>query len=63
MTIHEDIEYYVQSNCMGCGKCLQVCPENCIDISKCPAVIDQNACRHCGECREICPVGAVAEFD
>ncbi len=51
--------YFINSSCIGCGNCLSVCPQKCIDISKIQAVINQSHCLHCGRCKEICPVGAV----
>lgn len=42
------------------GKCLTVCPQKCIDVSKKPALIDQNGCLHCGNCVPVCPVHAIS---
>ncbi|MDE5765519.1 MAG: 4Fe-4S binding protein [Ruminococcus sp.] len=50
--------YRITEKCIGCGKCLKVCPQNCIDKSE-PYVIRQNNCLHCGACFENCPSGAV----
>lgn len=51
--------YVILKNCIGCGNCLSVCPQGCIDISSIPAVIRQENCLHCGNCMEVCPVSAV----
>lgn len=51
--------YYINKNCISCGKCITVCPQSCIDINKDCAVIRQKNCLHCGNCIDICPVGAV----
>jgi len=51
--------YYIESNCIKCGQCLNVCPQKCIDIEKNNAVINQNHCLHCGNCFEKCSVNAV----
>ncbi len=51
--------YFINSSCIGCGTCLSVCPQKCINIEKTPAVIDQNHCLHCGRCLEACPVSVV----
>lgn len=53
-------EYFVTDDCVGCGKCRDVCPQNCIDI-KDKAVIRWNNCLHCGNCVVVCPVGAVTK--
>lgn len=55
-----DKGYFITEKCTGCGKCLAICPQNCIDKgSPKPYNIRQNNCLHCGGCLEICPVGAV----
>lgn len=51
--------FFVGENCIGCGTCADVCPQNCIDIRSTAAVIDQSRCLHCGRCQEVCPVGAI----
>lgn len=44
--------------CTGGGKCVLVCPQNCIIGGK-PKQIEQNHCLHCGNCMNVCPVNAV----
>lgn len=51
--------YFITDSCIGCGSCLAVCPQRCIDLSEAPAVIRRQNCLHCGNCMAICPVGAV----
>ena len=50
---------FIGAECCGCGACLTVCPQNCIDLAEGSAVIWQNNCLHCGNCLEKCPVGAI----
>lgn len=50
--------YYITDKCIGCGKCLSVCPQNCIAPGE-KAVIRQENCLHCGNCQKVCPVDAV----
>lgn len=50
--------YFIDESCISCGACLDVCPQNCIDISD-KAVIRENNCLHCGNCMNICPANAV----
>lgn len=52
--------YEIGPACVGCGACLEVCPQGCIDVSRVPAVIDQHRCLHCGACVAACPEGAIA---
>lgn len=51
--------YYMTEKCKKCGKCVGVCPQNCIELSEDRAVIRQEHCLHCGNCMKICPFGAV----
>ena len=51
--------YFITDACIGCETCGTVCPQNCIDFSDTPAVIEQAHCLRCGNCTEVCPVGAV----
>ena len=50
--------YYITDKCIGCGKCLSVCPQNCISKGT-PFTVQQEHCLHCGNCHEMCPVDAV----
>lgn len=47
--------------CIGCGRCEEVCPQNCIS-GDCPEVIDQSHCLHCGNCFRECPIQAVVRL-
>lgn len=49
--------YFIKDNCIGCEKCLAVCPQSCIEKGK-PFVIRQDHCLHCGNCASVCPVKA-----
>lgn len=51
--------YFINSSCTGCGSCLEVCPQQCIDLSKTPAEIRRQNCLHCGNCLKACPANAV----
>jgi len=42
-----------------CGKCVEVCPQNCINQETIPYVIENKHCLHCGNCLTVCRVGAV----
>ena len=52
--------YQVSEACIGCRRCLSVCPQSCIAIGKDGrAKIDAAHCLSCGRCAEVCPVQAV----
>lgn len=50
--------FWIQENCIGCGKCQQVCPQQCI-VQGNPYAIQQAHCLHCGLCYENCPAKAI----
>ncbi len=50
--------YLIKESCIGCAKCLEVCPQQCIVLKE-KAEIQQNHCLNCGRCVSICPVQAI----
>ncbi|MCD7771934.1 MAG: 4Fe-4S binding protein [Oscillospiraceae bacterium] len=50
--------YFITDACIGCGKCVKICPQRAIEFGK-PSVIHQEHCLHCGNCFENCPVKAI----
>ena len=59
-TLKTNDGYFITDKCTGCGKCLEVCPQSCIDKgSPKPYTIRQSNCLHCGNCAVNCPVKAV----
>ena len=51
--------YFITESCIGCGVCVDVCPQKCIGTSGRPLVIEQEHCLHCGNCWRECPADAV----
>lgn len=45
-----------KDRCMGCGRCIEVCPQKAITETKWS--IDRETCTRCGRCAEVCPSGA-----
>jgi len=46
--------------CMGCGKCLDVCPHNVFNMKNGKIeIIDKNGCMECGACAKNCPFNAL----
>lgn len=54
---------FVSEECIGCGSCVEFCPEAAIEIKivkgKKRAVIDYRYCKGCGICGETCPLKVV----
>lgn len=48
--------HVLADRCVGCGKCMEVCPENAI-IGRAGYIhmVDQDMCEHCGKCLAVCP--------
>ncbi|MGC8866832.1 MAG: FAD-binding protein [Elusimicrobiales bacterium] len=49
----------VLSNCIGCTRCVGVCPFDAIRMVDKKAVIELSRCRLCGACVGVCPVKAI----
>ena len=41
--------------CVGCGKCLRVCPEGAIRLDEGKSWTNRGTCRGAGKCAEVCP--------
>jgi len=48
--------------CLGCGLCVESCPQQAIQLLMGQAGIDQGRCNQCCLCLEVCPQGAVVEL-
>ncbi len=49
------------NKCLGCGRCLEVCPHAVFALRERRASIeDRDACMECGACAKNCPVGAIS---
>ena len=48
-----------EPQCIGCKKCLSVCPQNAISIIDGKAIIDKQKCIGCGRCPGSCSEKAI----
>jgi NAD-dependent dihydropyrimidine dehydrogenase PreA subunit len=49
-----------QAACIGCGRCVEVCPHQVFALAeKRAAISDLDACMECGACAKNCPVAAI----
>ena len=53
--------------CRGCGKCVEACPYNAIELvekgdDKSVAYVQEALCKGCGSCAVACPTGAASIF-
>ncbi|PJI06965.1 MULTISPECIES: FAD-binding protein [Clostridium] len=56
--------YVDPAKCKGCGKCLEVCPEDCIEGKKgYISMIDEFDCTKCGKCIDECPNNAIVKVN
>ena len=50
-----------ESACIGCGRCLEVCPHQVFTLAnKKASIVDRDACMECGACALNCPVNAIS---
>ena len=56
-----ELSYKITDECVGCGTCVDSCPNEAIaedgDVYK----IQADKCLDCGVCVDSCPTGAIAE--
>ena len=46
--------------CVGCGRCMEVCPHGVFDIDgKKVWIVDKDLCMECGACALNCPAKAI----
>ena len=46
------------NRCIGCGRCIDVCPENAISVSEKVLTTDAEKCTRCCKCSEVCTAEA-----
>lgn len=48
--------------CVGCGLCIENCPQEAVSVQFGKAWIDQKRCNRCGICLDVCPQEAIIEL-
>jgi pyruvate formate lyase activating enzyme len=51
--------HWIESRCIGCKTCLDVCPRNALDFIAQGISINRDLCDNCGLCAEDCPSAAM----
>ncbi|MDD2665368.1 MAG: 4Fe-4S binding protein [Methanocellales archaeon] len=46
--------------CVGCGTCVEECPNDALSLEDDIAVVDDDLCVECGLCVEVCPAEALS---
>lgn len=49
----------VDRKCIGCGKCVEICPKGAITLDESGRSIEREKCDLCMECAAACPSGAI----
>ena len=52
------VYYFITSECIKCGICVDVCPISAIEEAEEQYIIT-NACINCGKCKVACPIEAI----
>jgi pyruvate formate lyase activating enzyme len=50
---HPEVAYF-PAKCIGCGACIEACPEKATQMSEGKIVVDWKLCKSCGKCIERC---------
>lgn len=48
-----------EESCIGCSRCMKICPTEAIRIRNGKAKIQEHRCIDCGKCYEVCPPKAI----
>jgi uncharacterized Fe-S center protein len=57
---HATLVSVTAETCIGCGKCVKVCPQQALSLHDNKSVVDKERCIGCFECMTVCPVKAIS---
>ena len=49
-----------ENQCLSCGGCVSVCPQDAISMKNLIAYVDSGKCISCEICVNTCPIGAIS---
>jgi pyruvate formate lyase activating enzyme len=50
---------WLENRCIGCGTCVDACPNACLTLTEVGIVIARERCAACGACAQACPANAM----
>ena len=56
---HQARPFVMKDRCIGCGKCVKVCPKSAIKLAREKSTINHTLCIGCFECMTVCPEHAI----
>ncbi|MFA5221763.1 MAG: DUF362 domain-containing protein [Methanoregula sp.] len=56
---HQARPFVIKDRCIGCGKCIAVCPKSATKLVKKKSTINHTLCIGCFECMTVCPEHAI----
>jgi len=59
ITLEPIVSWVNERRCRGCGKCVEVCEFNAIELVDGFARVNDALCKGCGTCASVCPTGAI----
>ncbi len=58
---HAQVQWF-ENRCIGCGSCIEACPNHGLSRQPQGLVIDREICTGCGTCAQACPANALEQL-